>query len=87
MSVGRDAAGGRKLDPDRVTAAADNPVTALAEFVTEKQREGELIGAEPAVIIGVLPTVLLVPMFADRFDDPAVLPKIVDLLVDIIAAG
>lgn len=39
------------------------------------------------MIIGVLQTVLLVPMFADRLGDPALLPKIVDLFVDIIAAG
>ncbi|MGN9843965.1 DUF6653 family protein [Nonomuraea sp. H19] len=77
----------RKLDPTRVTAAADNPVTALSEIVTAKAEGGELIAAEPAVIIGVLQCVLLVPMFAERLGDPALHLKILDLLIDIITAG
>ncbi|WP_238413054.1 TetR/AcrR family transcriptional regulator [Saccharothrix deserti] len=76
-----------KLDPARVTALADNPVSALSEFVADRQRAGELVDVEPAVVIGVLQTVLLVPMFADRLGDPAIHPRIIDLLVDIVAAG
>lgn len=76
-----------KLDPARVTALADNPVTAVSEFVADRRRAGDLVDVDPAVIIGVLQTVLLVPMFADRLGDPALRPKIIDLLVDIVAAG
>ncbi|WP_447007803.1 TetR/AcrR family transcriptional regulator [Saccharothrix isguenensis] len=77
-----------KLDPARVTALAeDNPVAALSEFVAERQRAGELVDVDPAVVIGVLRTVLLVPMFADQLGDPALHPTIIDLLVDIVAAG
>jgi AcrR family transcriptional regulator len=77
----------RKLDPARVTAMDDNPVTALNAFVADRTRAGTLRPAEPAVIIGVLQCVLLVPMFAERLGDPALYPKILDLLVDIVAAG
>ncbi|MEO3889928.1 TetR/AcrR family transcriptional regulator [Nonomuraea sp. B5E05] len=77
----------RKLDPARVTVMTDNPVTALSEFVAVRKDEGELIAADPAVIIGVLQCVLLVPMFADRLGEPAVREKILDLLIDIVAAG
>jgi AcrR family transcriptional regulator len=76
-----------KLDPGRVTALADNPVAALSTFVAERQRAGDLVDVEPAAVIGVLQTVLLVPMFADRLGDPALHPKIIDLLVDLVAAG
>jgi hypothetical protein len=77
----------RKLDPERVTATADNHVTALADFVAHNRQDGELIDADPAVIIGVLQTVLLVPMNAERLGDPALHPKILDLLIDIVATG
>lgn len=76
-----------KLDPARVTALADNPVTAVSEFVVERHRAGELVDVDPAVVIGVLQAVLLVPMFADRLGDPALRSRIIDLLVDIVAAG
>ncbi|MEU0565576.1 TetR/AcrR family transcriptional regulator [Nonomuraea sp. NPDC005983] len=75
----------RKLDPTRVTAMADNPVTALNDYIDHHQ--GELIPADPQVIIGVLQCVLLVPMFAERLGDPALHHKILDLLIDFVAAG
>jgi hypothetical protein len=71
----------------RVTATADNHVTALADFAAHNRQDGELIDADPAVIIGVLQTVLLVPMNAERLGDPALHPKILDLLIDIVATG
>ncbi|MEV0825024.1 TetR/AcrR family transcriptional regulator [Nonomuraea rubra] len=77
----------RKLDPARVTLMADNPVTALSEFVALKSDEKELIAAEPGVITGVLQCVLLVPMFADRLGEPALQAKVLDLLIDFVAAG
>ncbi|MFF4778960.1 hypothetical protein ACFY05_39670 [Microtetraspora fusca] len=77
----------RKLDPARVTAMSDNPVTALTEFVADRSGRGELVHAHPAVIIGVLQCVLLVPMFADRLGDPDLYRKTLDLLVDIVASG
>ena len=77
----------QKLDPQRVTAMADNPVTALSTFVEQKQRSGELIDAAPGVIIGVLQAVLLVPMFAERLAEPELSPTILDLLIDIVSAG
>lgn len=81
------AAVARKLDPETVTAAPDNPVTALYEAVTDKHGRGELIDTDPAVIVGVLQAVLLLPMNADRLASPDLYPKILDLLIDIVAAG
>ncbi|MFJ2032232.1 TetR/AcrR family transcriptional regulator [Streptosporangium sp. NPDC087985] len=81
------AAVARKLDPARVTSMADNPVTALTDFLTGQQAGGELIPADPAVIIGVLQCVLLMPMYAERLGDPALYPKILDLLIDLVVAG
>lgn len=75
----------RKLDPARVTAMADNPVTALTDYLATHQ--DDLIPADPLVITGVLQCVLLVPMYAERLGDPVLQARIVDLLVDIVAAG
>ncbi|WP_101790951.1 TetR/AcrR family transcriptional regulator [Nonomuraea indica] len=77
----------RKLDPERVAAMPDNPATALTEYVAAHKDRGDLVAAEPAVIIGVLQCVLLVPMFAERLGDPVLYPKILDLLIEIVAAG
>lgn len=77
----------RRLDPRQVEASGDNPATALTEFIIEKQRDGLLIEADPAVIVGVLQTVLLVPLNAERLGDPARHPAILDLLIDIVTAG
>lgn len=77
----------RKADPQRAAAMSDNPATALIHYITEKHRDGELVDADPDVIVGVLQTVLLVPLYAERLGNPADYPKILDLLIDIITAG
>ncbi|MFF0310838.1 TetR/AcrR family transcriptional regulator [Streptosporangium sp. NPDC004379] len=75
----------RKLDPARVASAPENPVTALAAFLT---RHGEdFVDADPAVITGVLQAVLLMPMHRDRLARPDLYPEILDLLIDIVATG
>ena len=76
-----------KLDPGRVAAMTDNPATALTEFIAERQRAGDLVDADPAVIVGVLQSVLLVPLYAEHLGDPATQPQILDLLTDIVTAG
>lgn len=76
----------RRLDPERMAGLADNPVTALTEFVTQNQGAGELIDTDPAVLIGVLRTVMLVPMHADELGAD-LYPRILDLLIDIVATG
>lgn len=75
----------RKLAPERVAAMRDNPATALTEFVVAKQRDGELIDTDPAVVVGALQTVLLAPLYAERLGDPY--PQILDLLIDLVTAG
>ncbi|MPZ64820.1 MAG: TetR family transcriptional regulator [Pseudonocardiaceae bacterium] len=77
----------RKLDLSRLTAEPDNPATALTTFIGQRQSSGDLIPAEPAVITGVLQAVLLLPMHAARLSDPRRYPEILDLLIDIVAAG
>ncbi|TDC08246.1 TetR/AcrR family transcriptional regulator [Nonomuraea longispora] len=75
----------RKLDPERVTAAPDNPVTALMSFLTE--HTDDLVTDDPAVIIGVLQAVLMLPLHRDRLASPDLYTKILDLLIDIISSG
>ena len=61
--------------------------TALADYVTGKHRDGQLVDAPPEVIVGVLRTVLLVPLHADRLGDSATYSKILDLLIDVVTTG
>lgn len=75
----------RKLDPARVTTTPDNPVTAVAAFLAD--RSDDLVDADPAVIIGVLQAVLLMPMHRDRLASPELYPQILDLLIDLVAGG
>lgn len=77
----------RKADRQRAAAASDTPATALVDYVTGKHRDGQLIDAPPEVIIGVLRTVLLVPLYADRLGDSATYQKTLDLLIDLVTAG
>lgn len=75
----------RKLDPTRVTAAPDNPVTAMVTFLTDHR--DDLVEADPAVIVGVLQAVLLTPVHRDRLASPDLYPKILDLLIGLVADG
>ncbi|MER7081906.1 transcriptional regulator, TetR family [Saccharopolyspora kobensis] len=77
----------RKLDPERVSAMADNPATALTRYVEEQREAGRLVEADTEVVIGVLQCVLLVPVFGERLGEPALRDRILDFLVDIVADG
>lgn len=75
----------RRLDPHRMSALEDNPVTALDDFVERHRAEGALIDADPAVIVGVLRAVLLLPAHEDELGEHY--PAVADLLIDLVAAG
>ncbi|KOX14255.1 transcriptional regulator [Nocardiopsis sp. NRRL B-16309] len=77
-------------DPESVsafTASPDNPARALADFLRHHQEEGELPEHDPAVLLGVIQAVLVLPLNKELLGDPALLPRIQDLLVDIVATG
>ena len=69
------------------TASPDNPARALVDFISRRQEEGELPGHDPAVLVGVIQAVFVLPINRDLLGDPALLPQIQDLLVDIVATG
>lgn len=75
----------RKLDPERVTAAPENPVTALVNFLTE--HSDYLVEDDTEVIVGVLQAVVMMPLHRDRLARPDLYPKVLDLLIDIVATG
>lgn len=77
----------RRADPERLTASPDNPANGLAAFVTAALERGDLVPATPAAVVGVLQTVMLVPVNAGRLADPAAYDQTVDLLIDVIARG
>ncbi|GAB2482383.1 TetR/AcrR family transcriptional regulator [Nocardiopsis aegyptia] len=77
-------------DPAAVSAfgsSPDNPARAFVDYVRDHQEEGELPGHDPAVIVGVIQAVLVLPLNRELLGDPALLPQIQDLLVDIVATG
>lgn len=87
-----------RLDPERMAAMGDsNPGTALAAYVTDRQRHGDLVGDDPDAVVGVLQSVLLVPFNAalitgdgaggDTGGDTGTYRKTLDLLVDLVATG
>ncbi|MCP2165712.1 TetR/AcrR family transcriptional regulator [Goodfellowiella coeruleoviolacea] len=80
------AAVSRRLPPERLAEVNQPITTPITEFLTAAQQRGELPGTDPAVLLGVLRAVLLLPLHADQFD-PADYPAVVDLLIDTVAIG
>lgn len=80
------AAVAARLDPEQVAAlGADDPSTALVEYVADRQRRGELVGDDPAVVVGALQSVLLLPLNTQHLGDTY--RQSLDLLVDLVATG
>jgi AcrR family transcriptional regulator len=75
-----------RLDPERTAALGeDNPSTALGEYVADRQRRGEIVGDDPAVVVGALQSVLLLPLNTQYLGDAY--RGTTDLLVDLVATG
>ncbi|GAA4710676.1 transcriptional regulator, TetR family [Promicromonospora umidemergens] len=84
------AAVAARLEPERIAAMGDsNPATALAAYVTDRQRHGDLVGDDPDVVVGALQSVLLMPFNAGHIaaGDAITYRKTLELLVDIVATG
>lgn len=77
----------RKADPARLAEVPDNPVHALNAFVAAGLREGDLVPATQAAVIGVLQVATLLPVNAGRLIDPDAYHQTRDLLIDVIARG
>lgn len=79
-----------RLDPERIAAMGENnPATALTAYVADRQRRGDLLGDDPAVAVGTLQSVLLMPFNTAHIaaGDAGTYRKTLDLLVDIVTAG
>lgn len=75
-----------RLDPEQVAAlGADDPSAALVDYVADRQRRGELVGDDPAVVVGALQSVLLLPLNTQHLGDTY--RQSLDLLVDLVATG
>ncbi|MDT0328601.1 TetR/AcrR family transcriptional regulator [Nocardiopsis lambiniae] len=77
----------RRADPEVIAGFPDNPVNALNAFVAAGLAKGDLVSADPAAIVGVLQSVMLLPMNADRLADPSAYDRTVDLMIDVVARG
>jgi AcrR family transcriptional regulator len=76
----------RKLDPRQVAGVQPLVIDPLVAFIERSQRAGELVAADPMVVVGALRAVLLLPVHRAEFD-PATYDAILDLLVDAITTG
>ncbi|MEU0312950.1 TetR/AcrR family transcriptional regulator [Nocardioides sp. NPDC006273] len=79
-----------RLDPQRMAALGDNnPAIALTQYVTDRQRRGDLVGSGPDVVVGALQAVLLMPFNAGSIaaGNSGTYRKTLDLLVDIVTTG
>jgi AcrR family transcriptional regulator len=75
-----------RLEPGQTAALGeDDPSAALVEYVAERQRRGDLIGDDPAVVVGALQSVLLLPMNRQHLGGGY--RQTLDLLVDLVATG
>jgi AcrR family transcriptional regulator len=75
-----------RLEPGQTAAlGADDPSAALVEYVAARQRRGDLIGDDPAVVVGALQSVLLLPMNRQHLGGGY--RQTLDLLVDLVATG
>ncbi|SHG95716.1 TetR/AcrR family transcriptional regulator [Streptoalloteichus hindustanus] len=76
----------RRITPERLAELKRTSLLPVLEFIERAQREGRFAAGDPAVLEGVLRTVLLLPMHADQFD-PAVYPRVIEAVIDIVSAG
>ncbi|GAB3707003.1 TetR/AcrR family transcriptional regulator [Nocardiopsis oceani] len=76
-----------KVSADPHSAGPDSPLTELHAFITARQAEGELVGADPAAIVGAIQSVLLLPMNTEHLASPEHYPQTLDLVIDLVASG
>lgn len=81
------AAVARKVSAGAPSERPGSPIAALNGFVTARQGEGQLVGADPAAIVGVLQTVLLLPLNTERLSSPEHYPQTLDLVIDLVVSG
>lgn len=61
-------------------------VEPLHAFITEAQHHDAVVQADPAVVVGVLQAVVLVPVHGQELD-PETFPAVLDLLIGSVATG
>lgn len=79
-----------KVRPEDARLPGEDPapvdfVNDLTAYISEQQDAGAVTGTDPAVVVGALRTVLLVPLHADEFGDTY--PAVLDLAIDALTAG
>ncbi|WP_017609932.1 TetR/AcrR family transcriptional regulator [Nocardiopsis xinjiangensis] len=77
----------RKASAEPPPMGPDSPIAALNDFVTARRAEGELIGADPAAIVGVLQTVLLLPVNTEHLSSPEQYQQTLELVIDLVVSG
>jgi AcrR family transcriptional regulator len=75
-----------RLGESQLARVQDQVVRPLIELIERGQADGEVVNADPAVVVGVLQAVLLVPLHARELD-PATYPEMLDLLIRSVASG
>ena len=82
------AAVAARLGPEHMAAMGDtNPSTALLDYVRDRQAHGDVVGDDPAVAVGALQAVLLIPLNTQYLAYPGAYRPTFDLVADLVATG
>lgn len=77
----------RKVSVSSLPSGGDNLLTSLNDFITARQAEGEMVGADPAAIVGALQSVLLLPMNTEHLASPDHYQQTLDLVIGLVSSG
>lgn len=80
------AAVSRRISAAEAAKIADLSILPVTDFIEQAQENGELVAGDPAVLLGVMRTALLLPGHQDQFE-PEHYQAIVERTIDVIAIG
>lgn len=75
----------RRVGPQETERVQPFVLKPLLEFITGAQDRGELVGADPQVLVGVVRATSLAVLHAEEFGDD--FPAVLDLLIRAVATG
>lgn len=74
----------RRLPPEALDAGLRDDVAFTSELLARWQAEGMPVESDPALVTGLMRALFYVSLHADDFD-PAVYPRLIELLIDLVA--
>lgn len=76
----------RKLSPERLADTKRLLIDPILEFIDHARKNGHLVDVEPAIVLGVVQAVMVVPL-QEHLLDPETYQPALELLIDLVATG